>query len=147
MKIQTRWLEKMKFVASVDGNETLMDAKSPIGTGSAMTPKELVVAGMVGCSAIDVMAYMRKHRLSVKSLEVEAEVKKSKGVYPEVFTQALLTFKLQGEMAETQALESVQLSQNKYCGVTAMLAKAFPINYKVELNGALVGEGRAFPDL
>ncbi len=146
MKIVTQWSEKMHFVASADGHEVGMDAKAPIGSDSALTPKQLVVAGLAGCTAMDVIALMKKYKQPVESFHVEAEVEKSTGVYPEVFTGAELVFRLTGVLDEAKVIEAVFLSQTKYCGVSAMLAKAFPIRYRIEINGKSVGEeSRAFP--
>lgn len=79
-------------------------------------------------------------------IQVDAEVEKSTGGHPEVFTKAILTFRFKGALDEARVIEAVTLSQTKYCGVSAMLAKAFPIFYRIEINGTQVGvEGRAFP--
>jgi len=146
MKLNTKWVEKMQFVTSADGHDVRMDTKAPIGTDTALSPKQLVVAGLAGCTAMDVAALMKKHKQPVESFEIEAEVEKSSGGYPEVFTGALLTFRLTGALDEAKVIEAVMLSQTKYCGVSAMLAKAFPIRYKIEINGRPVGsEGRSFP--
>ena len=146
MKVVTKWTEKMQFVASADGHDAKMDTKAPIGTDTALTPKQLVVAGLAGCTAMDVIALMKKHKQSVESFEIEADVEKSSGGYPEVFTGALLVFRLKGVLDEAKVIEAVTLSQTKYCGVSAMLAKAFPIRYRIEINGKTVGsEGHAFP--
>ena len=120
-----------------------MDTRSPIGSDSALTPKQLLVAGLAGCTAMDVVALLKKHQQEVQSFEVETEVEKSSGGYPEVFTSALLTFRLQGAIEPARAIEAVTLSQSKYCGVSAMLSKAFPIRYRIELNGQDIGEGSA----
>jgi putative redox protein len=146
MKLKTQWIEKMKFVASADAHEVPMDTKGPIGTDTALTPKQLVLAGLAGCTAMDVVALMKKHKQPVESFEIETDVEKSTGGYPEVFTSAVMTFKLKGALDESKVIEAVTLSQTKYCGVSAMLSKAFPIHYRIELNGQPVGvEGRAFP--
>lgn len=119
MKVLTKWTEKMKFIASADGHETSMDTKAPIGTDTALTPKQLVVAGLAGCTAMDVVALMKKHKQPLESFEIESDVEKSTGGYPEVFTRAVLTFRLEG---------------------------ALDIGKVIEANGELVGEvGQAFP--
>lgn len=147
MKVITTWTEKMKFVASADGHDVGMDTKAPIGSDTALTPKQLVVAGLAGCTAMDVAALMKKHKQPVERFEIIAEVEKSSGGYPEVFTSALLVFRLHGVLDEAKVIEAVTLSQSKYCGVSAMLAKAFPIRYRIEINGKQVGnEGGAFPN-
>jgi putative redox protein len=143
MKITTRWNEKMTFTASDGAHSTQMDTRSPIGSDSALTPKQLVVAGLAGCTAMDVVALLKKHQQPLESFEVDTEVEKSSGGYPEVFTGALLIFRLRGQVDPARAIEAVRLSQTRYCGVSAMLSKAFPIRYRIELNGQSIGEGAA----
>lgn len=148
MKIVTKWKEKMVFEASADGHHVLMDTKPPIGSDTAMTPKQLVAVGLAGCTAMDVVALMKKHKQPVESFEIETEIEKSTGGYPEVFTSALITFRLKGAIDPAKAYEAVMLSQTKYCGVSAMLAHALPIRYQVELNGERIGEvGSSFPNV
>lgn len=147
MKILTRWTEKMKLTASADGHEVPMDTKSPIGTDTAMTPKQLLVAGLAGCTAMDVVALLKKYRQPLEHFEIETEVEKSSSGHPEVFVSALLTFRFRGELDAAKVTEAVTLSQTKYCGVSAMLSKAFPIRYQIEINGVKTGGiSLAFPE-
>lgn len=143
MKALLKWNEGMKFTAAAGDHSIHMDAKSPIGSGTALTPKELVVAGLGGCTAMDVVAWLKKKKQNLESLEIEAQVEVSQGTYPVVFTSAILTFMVQGSVNPSVLLEAVELSQSKYCGVSAMLAKAFPISYEVVLNGEKIGSGKA----
>lgn len=108
-----------------------------------MTPKDLVIAGLCECTAMDVIALMKKYRQNLHSLEIDAEITSTESGHPSVFTEAKLIFKFQGEVAPAQALEAVRLSQTQYCGVSAMLSKAFPIFYTVEVNGNTEGTGEA----
>lgn len=143
MKAQLKWTEGMKFEATSEGNSLTMDAKSPIGTNTAMTPKELVAVGLGGCTAMDVVALLKKHKQAYKSLDVDVDITTSTGGQPVVFTSATLTFNVTGEVDPAILLEAVRLSQTKFCGVSAMLAKALPINYIVKLNAEQIGEGKS----
>ena len=143
MKMNLTWQDRMVFVASAAGCETKMDAKAPIGQGSALTPKELVLAGLCGCTAMDVIALMRKHKQKVTRFEVKADASVSEGGHPVVFTAATLTFELDGEVDPSRALEAVRLSQTQYCGVSAMLSKALPIRWELVVNGTPVAQGQA----
>jgi putative redox protein len=143
MKTKITWNEGMHFEAVSDGNLVGMDAKAPIGKNKAMTPKELVAAGLGGCTAMDVIALLKKHKQAYEKFEVEVDVTSSTGRHPAVFTEALLTFQLTGTVDKDIYLDSVKLSQTKYCGVSGMLSKAFPIKYVVVLNGEAIGEGLA----
>jgi putative redox protein len=145
MSIQSilTWKENMLFEAESAGWKVPMDAKKPIGKEQAMTPKELVVAGLGGCTAMDVVALMKKQKQPLTSFEVAVDVETSTGGNPMVFTKADITFKLTGAVDPALALEAVRLSQTKYCGVSAMLVKAFPIEYHVLVNGENVGSGKS----
>lgn len=143
MQVSCRWQSGLKFLGSAGENQIVMDAKSPLGTNAGMTPKELVVAGLCGCTAMDVAALMKKHKQQVDDLAVIADVTTSAGVSPVVFTAVALNFQLSGQIDAKTLLEAVHLSQTKYCGVSAMLALAFPITYTVELNGETIGDGKA----
>ena len=143
MKPVLRWKNNMQFEAESDGHAVLMDAKSPIGHGKAMTPKELVAVGLGGCTAMDVVALFKKHKQEVKSFEVSVDITPSKGKHPMVFEKAVIEFNAEGSIDSKLYLEAVELSQTKYCGVSAMMLKAFPIEYKVILNNEMIGEGHA----
>ena len=143
MKMQTTWTGGMKFIATAGNHSAPMDAKTPIGSDSAMSPKELMAAGLGGCTAMDVIALLKKHKQETESLEIDIEITTSNSGQPVVFTSALLTFTATGAIDPAILNEAVRLSQTKYCGVSAMLSKAFPIDYVVILNGMRIGQGRA----
>jgi putative redox protein len=143
MKTTLKWDNGMVFDVASDSNHIQIDAKSPIGKGSAMTPKELVLAGLGGCTAMDVIALLKKHKQPFESFTVDVDVTPSEGKHPVVFLAGLVEFHVAGRVDKDILLESVRLSQTKFCGVSAMLSKAFPIKYKVRLNGEFIGEGMA----
>ena len=143
MKSKLTWTEAMQFDAVSDGNHVSTDAKPPIGKNKAMTPKELVATGLGGCTAMDVVALLKKHKQAYDTFEVEVDITTSTGRTPAIFTEAVLTFGATGPVDKDILLDSVKLSQTKYCGVSEMLLKAFPIRYVVILNGAQIGEGKA----
>lgn len=143
MKAVLNWKSGMQFEAVSDGNTIITDAKAPLGKGSGMTPKEMVAAGTAGCTAIDVVAWLKKHKQDLKGLTIDTDVQTSTGVYPAVFTRMDLKFNATGEIDKNILIEAVRLSQTKYCGVSAMLSKAFPIYYEIYLNNEKVAEGQA----
>lgn len=143
MKSVLTWKEGMLFEAVTDNNAVSMDAKAPLGKGQGMTPKELVAAGLAGCTAMDVVALLKKHKQSYEHFEVLVDITSSTGAQPAVFTEANLIFKLNGAVDKEIYLNAVTLSQTKYCGVSAMLSKALPIKYVVTLNNETIGSGTA----
>ncbi len=143
MKIECQWKDKMSFTAKADQHQINMDAKSPIGSDTAMTPKQLLVASLCGCTALDVVALLKKHKQPLEKFLVEAEVVSTEGVQPATFKSIKLLFKATGAINPDTLLEAAQLSQSKFCGISAMLAKAVPISYEVELNKEKIGSGIA----
>lgn len=143
MKTTLKWNEKMMLSATAENNTVLMDAKSPIGTGQAMTPKELVAAGLGGCTAMDVLALLKKHKQSLTEMTIDVDISSSTNTHPAVFTAANLTFDIKGDIMPDILLSAIADSQSKYCGISAMLSKAFPITYNVILNEEKIGTGSA----
>ncbi|MGE3388308.1 MAG: OsmC family protein [Bdellovibrionales bacterium] len=143
MQAQLIWKDSMIFTGVAEGHEVVLDAKAPIGKSSALTPKELVVLGMGGCTAMDVIALLKKYKQKPESFVVSLDMAMSQGKLPVVFEGAQLLFEVKGQVEADKLLQAVQLSQTKYCGVSAMLSKAFPIHYRVVLNGSEVGSGEA----
>jgi len=133
----------MTFAAEAAGNSIHLDAKSPIGKGSAMTPKELVAVGLAGCMAMDVVAMMRKYKQNMDSFNVETNIETTSSGHPVVFTKAINTIQVQGNVEREKLIDAVEQSQTKYCGVSAMLSKSFPIEYVIMLNGETIAEGKA----
>lgn len=143
MQTRTVWTEKMQLYGEADGNRVELDAKSPIGSGRGLTPKELLPIAISGCTAMDVISLLKKYKQPLESFEITADATKSEKVVPAVLTGVSLTFTLTGNLDPAKVLEAVQLSQTKYCGVTAMLIKSFPVHYRVILNGQEIGTGEA----
>ncbi len=143
MKTRLIWQQKMQFEGEADGNKVSLDAKSPIGSGSGLTPKELLPIAISGCTAMDVVSLMRKYKQPLESFDVATDVTMQEGSKPAVFADVLLTFTLTGALDPEKVLEAVHLSQTKYCSVSAMMAKATPIHYRVILNGKEIGTGEA----
>ena len=143
MKVSTQWTEKMAFKTSADGHQASMDAKAPLGSDSALTPKQYLIAAVCGCTGMDVVALLKKYKQPLKALEVIGDARLTEGVHPAVFKEFELVFNLDGDLDPTKVLEAVHLSQTKYCGVSAMVSKAVPISYTVFLNGSEIGKGKA----
>ena len=143
MKLISVWNEKMRFLATVENHTVPMDTTPPIGQDTAATPKQLVIAAICGCTGMDVVALLKKYNQPLTKFEVEAEAILTEGTHPVVFKQADLIFKLEGPLEKEKVLQAIALSQSKYCSVSAMMSKAFPIHYTVQLNSEIIGEGSA----
>lgn len=104
---------------------------SPAG----VSPMELIVVGLAGCTGMDVIGILQKKRQPVTGLIVEVLGLRS-DQHPMVFTDLEIVFRVQGEGVDPAAVErSIELSQTKYCSVSAMLQQAgirFNTTYRLE---------------
>lgn len=141
MEAKIVWKEGMLFDGQAGGHHVDMDVKAPLGKDLGPSPKELVLMGLLGCTGMDVRALLKKYKQTVDTFEVSASANLSQGTYPMVFTSIEILFQITGEVDPERALEAVNLSQNKFCGVTAMLVKAVPISWKLMINGKEAGTG------
>jgi putative redox protein len=142
MQTKTVWKEKMAFESHVGSHLLALDAKPPIGQGTGPTPKELLLSAVAGCTGMDVVAYVRKQKQTLTSLEIEAHAETTSG-YPAVFQSVQLTFRAVGDCSAEVLNMAIKLSQTQYCGVSAMISKVVPIHWKALLNESEVGSGSA----
>jgi putative redox protein len=106
-----------------------MDAAS--SEKSASSPMELVLIGLCGCTATDVVSILHKKREPFTTLEVRAEADQA-AEPPKVFTHIRLVYKVRGNVAKKAMEDAVRLSQDKYCSVSAMLEKTATITSTIE---------------
>lgn len=143
MKLECVWNEKMKFTAKAENHEVMIDTKPPIGGDTALSPKQLLLAGVCGCTGMDVVSLLKKYKQPLEAFQIEIDAPLTEGAYPIVFQTINLVFKLRGAIDPAKVLEAVKLSQTKYCAVSAMVSKAVPITYTIELNGKNIGSGHS----
>ena len=142
MELVCTWQEKMAFTATCRQHSVPMDAKAPFGTDRAATPKELLLASICGCSGIDVISLLRKARQLPDEFTIDAHADTTQG-QPSVFKAVHIVYKVRGALQPEVVLDAVHQSMTLYCGVSAMVVKACPITYDVQLNDVVVGCGAA----
>ena len=122
----------MHFMGELDGHEIPIDADEQFGgQDKGPKPKGLTLTSLAGCTAMDVISILRKMRVEPDDFSVEAEADVS-DEHPKVFTQIKLTYRLRGKDLPREKVEkAVNLSQDRYCGVSAMLQKAAPVAYEI----------------
>jgi putative redox protein len=122
----------MHFAGHLDGFDIPLDADAQFGgRNKGPKPKGLMLTSLVGCTAMDVISILRKMKIEPESFEVEAETEVT-DEHPKVFKKVLITYRLKGADIDPDKVEkAVKLSQEKYCGVNAMLKQAVPIEYNI----------------
>lgn len=127
MKTVTHWKKEHRFESSHDGNTIHVDGDKKHGHG----PKALLLSGLAGCSGVDVVDILGKMRVEFDDLKIEVEAAQT-DEHPKVFTQILITYTLKTAAEnEEKVKKAIDLSLEKYCGVSAMLRKSATINYKL----------------
>ena len=124
-----QWTDNDRFVAiSSSGHSIVLDAGKE---KTANSPMELVLIGLCGCTATDVVTILRKKREPFTSLEVHARAERAPEP-PTVYTQIHLTYRVTGNISRKAMEDAVRLSEEKYCSVAAMLNKTAKITYSIE---------------
>ncbi len=136
MKARVKWLDHMSFVGeSGSGHSVVMDGSPDHGGRDlGVRPMEMVLLGLGGCSAFDVIQILQKGRQNVVDCEVQLEAERTDEV-PSVFTKIKLIYHITGvDLSEQQVHRAVSLSMEKYCSVTKMLEGTVDISYEVNAN-------------
>jgi putative redox protein len=107
-------------VTASSGHALVLDADRQ--RNSAPSPMEVVLMGLVACTATDVDIVLRKKREPFTTLEVRAEAERAPDP-PQVYTAIKLIYTVGGKVAKKAVEDAVRLSEEKYCSVSAMLEK------------------------
>ena len=103
------------------------------GNNDGFKPMELLLTGLAGCTAMDVISILKKKKQDVTGFEVKAHADR-KSDHPRVFTHVVLEYIVTGHHVDPAAIErAIELSEIKYCPAQAMLKKAVEIEHKVTL--------------
>ena len=143
MKARVKWVEDATFVGeSGSGHAVVMDGPPDSGGRNlGIRPMEMLLIGMGGCTAFDVVLILRKARQPVTDCAVEIEAERAETV-PKVFTRIHVHFIISGDgLSDKQVARAVQLSAGKYCSASIMLGKAAEISHDYEVVSAAGGGG------
>jgi putative redox protein len=127
MKTTTIWKTEHAFESFYRESKIEIDSKN------GFSPKALLLSGLAGCSAIDIVEILEKMRIPFASLKVDAITEQTED-HPRVFKTIHLVYSLKADKDQLEKIrKAVDLSLEKYCGVAAMLSKNSPIEYTIEL--------------
>ena len=142
-EIETQWMGKMQFNALVNGHTIIMDAPERVGgEDNGPIPKPFVLTALSGCTGMDIVAILRKANKEVADFSIKVTGELSKQA-PIAYVAMHVVYDFKGEPAnQDAALEAVNLSQEKYCGVSQMLKKALPVTWEVNYNGVMIFNNR-----
>ena len=125
----------MVFTAEANGHSFLLDAEDEHGGHNAgPRPKPLLLTALAGCTAMDVISMLRKMRQDVTGLSVKAEGTLTEE-HPKTLDDLQVTYTVTGTVDEGRLRRAVELSEDKYCGVSAMLKAHTTVTSHIVLNG------------
>ncbi len=135
MKSNVKWLDNMTFVGkSASGHAVVMDGPPEFGGQNlGVRPMEMLILGLGGCSAFDVMLILKKSRQQVENCEVELDYDRAEES-PKVFTRIHLHFTVSGKNIDPAKVDkAISLSAEKYCSASIMLGKMADITHDFEI--------------
>lgn len=132
--IQTSWKANLAFDSAIDDHHVITDAPVSVGgDGSGASPKKLMMASLAGCTGIDVIAILKKMRVAIDDLDitVQAELTDEE---PSLYSAMHIIYDFKGQNLPYEKLKrAVELSQEKYCGVSMMYGKVMDISWEIKV--------------
>lgn len=138
MKARIKWIENVAFVGETESGHAVVMDGSPEAGGRNLGPRpmETVLIGTGACSAFDVIHILKKGREPVTDCVVELSAERAE-VDPKVFTRIHFHYVVTGKSLDhVKVARAIQLSADKYCSATAMLAATAEVTHDFELINA-----------
>ena len=135
MKARVQWLDGRAFVGeSGSGHAVVMDgAPESGGRNIGVRPMEMLLLGMGGCTAFDVVMILERMRETVTGCDVSLEAERA-AEDPKVFTHVKLVYKITGKKLKPANVErAVNMSAEKYCSASIMIGKTATIEHVIEI--------------
>ena len=142
MDEKVTWNGGMRFEGSAaSGGKVTLGG----GDDAGLKPTELVMIGLAGCTAMDVISILQKKQETVTAFEVSVQSSRRED-HPRSFTGATVHYKVSGKDVKPESVaRAVELSSTKYCSVSTTLEKAMPIGFTYSIHdeaGTLLHDGR-----
>lgn len=129
-KTVTKWKQDHRFTSFLGDNSIEIDGSRQHGFG----PKALLLSAVAACSGIDIVDILKKMRVDFTSLEIDVSADQTTE-HPRVYKDIYIVYKIASKKSNEDKLrKAIDLSLEKYCGVSAMLRKNAPIHYELEIS-------------
>ncbi len=135
MKAVVKWLDNMSFVGeSESGHSVVMDGPPESGGRNlGVRPMEMVLLGMGGCTAFDVVLILKRQRQTITDCYVELTSERAEEA-PKVFTKIHVHYVVKGKnLDDKKVARAVDMTAEKYCSVSIMLAKSVDVTHDYEI--------------
>jgi putative redox protein len=132
MEAQVNWIEDRRFLGQASSGHAIVVDASADKLGPS--PMELLLVGMAGCTAYDVISILQKKRQAITGLQVTARAERAQEP-PRVYTTIEVEYIVRGRGIKAKAVEdAIRLSEEKYCSASIMLGKTARIttSYRID---------------
>lgn len=134
VEAKLNWIDGERFVVNATSGHAIV-VDSDRARNTAAGPMELVLMGLCACTATDLVSILRKKREPFTGVEVRAEAERAE-TPPTVYTAIKLIYTVSGQVTRKAVEDAVRLSEEKYCGVSAMLKSTARITTEVHLTAS-----------
>jgi len=133
-KIYIDWQGDMAFEADIDGQKIMIDAATEVGgADKGPRPKPLMLVALAGCTGMDVVSILKKMRVELDGLRVWVEAEQTEE-HPKHYSAMKVIYEFKGNDLPMDKLEkAVNLSEERYCGVSAVYRKAMPVSTEIRV--------------
>ena len=133
-EVSIKWQGEMSFESEIDGHKITLDASPEVGgKDKGPRPKPFVLLALAGCTGMDVVSMLKKMRVEYEGLEIKVEGELAED-HPKTFTSMKVVFEFKGKNLPMDKIEkAVALSDEKYCGVSALYKKAIPLTTEIRV--------------
>ena len=133
--VNVKWVDGMAFEADIMGYKIMIDSDPDFGgQGKGPKPKPLMMVSLAGCTGMDIVSLLQKMRVEYDELDIFVEGELSEE-HPKKFQRMTVIFKLKGENIDRKKVEkAIELSKEKYCGVSASYKDVMEMDYRLEIN-------------
>jgi putative redox protein len=131
-EVQLEWKDGFGFEADMDGHKITIDLPEENGGNNrGPRPKPFMLLALAGCTGVDVVMMLGKMRVDIKGLSITVEGEMQDEL-PKAFESMKVIYHFRGKDLPMDKLQKVvELSRDKYCGVSATLKPLLPISYEI----------------
>jgi putative redox protein len=132
--VKTTWVEDMSFSSAIGDHRITMDSADEFGgKNKGPAPKPILLASLGGCTGMDVVSLMKKMRIDVDAFAITAQAEAAPD-HPKTYTRIHLIYEFRGKnLPHDKLKKAVDLSQERYCSVSAMLKRAANLTYEIKI--------------
>ncbi len=132
--VDLNWKQNLAFESNIDGHQLIIDGPKEIGGDDlGPRPKKLMLAALAGCTGIDVVSILKKMKIVPDYFNVTVEGDLTEE-HPKKYHKMKIIYQFKGNDLPLEKLErAVQLSEEKYCGVSAVYKEVMDIETEIKI--------------